>query len=159
MMTGAPWWAYAILIYLLSIGFKAIKPQIIGLPKLFILPIIITRLLAKNLFNHYNCRFDNLTIFILSLGIGGIISCLLFKSTNLKIDRANKTITLPGGYGTLILLLSIFIIRYFWGYMETTHSSPLAPHLVYFKILSSGIIAGLSIGRSATYLYKFFKSK
>ncbi|OJW72873.1 MAG: hypothetical protein BGO68_00530 [Candidatus Amoebophilus sp. 36-38] len=159
ILTGAPWWVYIILVYLLYIGFRAIKPRTIWLPKLFILPIIITGLLTRNLFTRHSFQLDNLAMYILSLGIGGIISWLIFKNTKLIFDRAKRLVTLPGGYTTLILFMSIFVIRYFWGYIEATHPTPLPTYLMYSKIASSGIIAGLSFGRSITYLHKFFRAQ
>ena len=44
---GTPWWVWIILVYLLFVGIKALKPRIVYLPKLFIIPAVLSSMQYK----------------------------------------------------------------------------------------------------------------
>jgi len=122
-LTGAPWYAYVFLIYVLYIGIKATKTQTVWLPKIFIILVIISGLFLFRLIVHYGLRPASLAIYLGATLLGSILGWLLVSDIQLKVDRDKKLITLPGTYSTLILFTSIFVVRYFWGYMDAVHSS------------------------------------
>jgi len=159
ILTGTPLKVWILLWYLTYTGIKAIKPQTIWLPKLFILPLIITALSVASLLKQPNIMqptiwYSYCAFFVL----GGLMGWLFFRNTHLIIDRSTKSIILPGGYITLFLLISIFVLNYFWGYMHAVHPAFFTLPVNCFKMASSGLLAGLSMGRVATYTYKFFKN-
>ena len=39
---GTPWWAWSVLLYLLFIGTKALQTRVVYLPKLFIIPVVLS---------------------------------------------------------------------------------------------------------------------
>ncbi|MHB9148052.1 MAG: hypothetical protein ACYC2U_06660 [Candidatus Amoebophilus sp.] len=158
ILTGTPLKVWILLWYFVYTGIKAIKPQTIWLPKLFILPLIITGLSVAGLLKQPNTMQSTMWYsYLASFVLGGLMSWLFFRNTQLIIDRATKSVTLPGGYITLFLLLGIFILNYFWDYMHAIYPTFFTLPVNCFKIASSGLLAGLSMGRAATYTYKFFK--
>ena len=161
ILIGAPLKAWLFLFYLIHIGIKAIKPQSMRLPQLLILPLVVIGFSIADLLTPSNhIQPDEMwNIYLISGIVGAIIGWLIYRNIQLIVDRAQWLVTLPGGYITLILLLSIFLLNYFWGYMEAAHPNFFTLEVMHLKIASSGMLSGLSIGRLATYLYKFFKSK
>ena len=156
IFAGTPIWIYIILIYLLYVGVEAIKPHTIWLPKLFIIPTFITISLIK-----YVCTRPYIEIkqYGLSFVISIILSWFIFRRTKLICSKSTNSITLPGSYITLMVLISICLLHYFWKYMEAVHATTLPAYLQDLKIISSGVISGLMIGRSIAYLYKFMHTK
>ena len=47
IILGAPYWTWVILVYLIFIGIKAMQKRVVYLPKLFIVPIVLTALKYK----------------------------------------------------------------------------------------------------------------
>ncbi|NGX37998.1 MAG: hypothetical protein K1000chlam2_01167, partial [Chlamydiae bacterium] len=40
-LTGTPWWVYLLFVYFLYVGIKSLKPRVISLKKILILPLIL----------------------------------------------------------------------------------------------------------------------
>lgn len=159
ILTGAPWWAYGIFIYLFSIGLRNLEPQPIWIPKLFIMLLIITDLLIRKIFTDYKIQHRNLCIYLILLLIGSMISWLIFRNTKLFFDPINNLIILSGGYRILSSLIFIFIIRCFGIYRQVTYTKHIFTYVIQLKVLSSCIISGTSLETSGTYAHKFFKAK
>lgn len=158
LVTGAPWWVSALLVYLLYRGFKATKPQTIWLPRLFILPIILTSLFLINLLQGSNPSFEVLATYFVSFLVGSIISWLIFRKVPITVDKPKLLLHLPGSYITLIILISLFTFKYYCGYIEATRPTQLPTYWAYLKTIPSGFFCGLSIGQALTYLYKFLQA-
>lgn len=159
ILTEAPWWAYGIFIYLFSIGLRNLKPQTIWITTLFIMLLIITDLLIQNIFTDYKIQHHNLCIYLILLLIGSMISWLIFRNTKLSFDPTNNLIILSDGYRILSSLIFIFIIRYLWRCRQVTYTKHISTYVIQLKVPSSYILAEISLERSGTYAYKFFKAK
>ncbi len=157
-ITGAPWWVSALLAYLLYIGFKATKPQTIWLPRLFILPILLTSLFLINLLQGPTIQLDVLAAYFVSFIVGSMISWFIVRRVQLTFDKPKLLLTLPGSYITLIILISLFSFKYYCGYIEATQPTQLPTYWVYLKTIPSGFFSGLSMGQALTYLYRFLQA-
>ena len=123
LLTGVPWWVSALLVYLLYIGFKATRPRTIWLPRLFILPTILTSLLLTGLLQKSNVQV--LAAYFVSFMVGSVISWLIFRKIQLTFDKPKLIVHLPGSYIRLILLISPFTFKYYCGYTEATRPTHL----------------------------------
>src|SRR5690606_28048574 len=94
-ITGAPWWASALLAYLLYIGWKATKPQTIWLPRLFIVPIILTGLFLMNLWRSHVAG-EVIVASLAGLIVGSIISWLISSRVQFTFDKPQLCLHLPG---------------------------------------------------------------
>lgn len=82
VIIGTPFWVWGVLIYILFVGLKAARTQVISLPKLFIIPVILVGtkyqlFLSGNSFN--------IIIYLLFIIIGFYIGILIGYKTPLSL--------------------------------------------------------------------------
>ncbi len=159
-LTGAPWWVYIILAYVSWIGFQATKPHTIWLPKIFLAPVIFVCLSLVNILHSYGAHFIVLTLYGAALLVGSGLSWLLISLTGAVFDKDQILITLPGSYANLILFLSNFAIKFYWTYIEALYPNLTQVNFTWMilKIMSTGVVTGLTLGKNLAYLYKYFKA-
>lgn len=157
-LKGTPWWVYVLFFYLLFIGIKALKPAVVSLKKMFILPIIF---IAWSLYNLITELYDplHLGFWIVSLAAGTLLGWLMIRSFPMKADKKKNLITTQGGPSTLILILLIFSTKYFFGYYTATHPEAMENlSFVFFRLAASGLITGMFVGKALCIGYKYKKS-
>lgn len=147
MLKGTPWWVYVLFIYLLGVGIEALKTHTVPIYRLFIFPVIFFVWGFYSLMQKCGNSFDFfIWIFSLCAGIG--IGWLLFRHLILKIDRQNSLVTFAGSYSLLILIVTIFCVKYFFGFMHATSLFSYAADVIQkAEIIVSGVITGIFIGR------------
>jgi hypothetical protein len=148
LIKGTPFYVWIILIYLLFVGIKSLNTRIVYLPKLFIIPLILLAIKYKTFFSHDAIEFFLVTI----LGaIGGFLVC---RGNKIKIIKHSQSIEVPGNYSTLIILISFFLVKYYFGYLKAIeHDLAFKYSLVENTI--SGLFSGYFIGRAIRYTYKY----
>ena len=155
-LTGAPIWVYFLLFYLVSKGIKALKSHTVPYKKLFYLPILFA------CFSFYSLSTTvyslNLALFFYGIFLifGMILGYLLVKRMTIQIDQEKNLFKLPGTPLTLILILSMFLLKYLSNYLIAVNPLIKTQALFngfYFGI--SGLGTGLLLGR----LIRYFKLK
>ena len=156
ILEETPLWVYLTFIYLLYTGIKASQRRTLSLPKLFILPTLLLVWSFYSLYDRWQGHWTDVCYWIISLVSGSLIGWWIIHKWNIQIDRERKTLTLPGTWSTLWLILIIFSVRYYFGFYYATH--PAIPHSMFLTdIIVSGVITGIFIGRSLNYLYRYEK--
>ncbi len=150
-----PWWVFALFAGLLLIGLKAVQPRVITVKKLWLLPLVFTIWNLVWLYERVQGHYSLIVFWFLGLAFGGFFGWLLIRRWKIKAVSRNW-IALPGTWSTLILILSVFIVRYFFVFNYETHPEA-AHHLFLSDALISGIITGIFIGRAAGLLLKYKK--
>lgn len=152
-------WVYILFFYLLFIGIKSLKTRVVSLTRLFFLPIIFFFMSLYNLLTSFELTLGLVIIYIVSLTLGSWFGWLFAQNKVLAFDKKHHLIKLQGSATTLILILLIFSIKYYFGYALAV--DPTKVHNVTFSslmILSSGMVTGIFIGRSFLYLHKRSKA-
>lgn len=150
-----PWWVYTILIYCFIVGLKSAKGGTVTIWKLLLLPVIFVYLSVHSLTTNFQLNTFVISSYIIALVIGSLLGVLQGHSQKIAVDRTNKLIHVPGTWSTLIIILIIFISKYYFGY-----SLGVDPHLLentHFEVTMlavSGITAGLFLGRTGFYCLK-----
>lgn len=157
LVVSTPWWVYLLLVYLLNLGYQATKTRTVSIKKLFIIPTIFTYFSLHTLIKTTPMSLFSLSTFVSSLMSGSALGWLQISLYQIEVDRENKLLKLPGTWSTLIIILIVFILRYYFSYRLMTHPG-LETHLQFtlFILLLSGICTGLFLGRFLCYLYRFF---
>jgi len=137
--------------YLLFVGIKNIKTRVIYLPKLFIIPLILLAIKYKA-----NISDDALVSCLVIMG-GSIAGFFINTGNTLKVIKKECSVEVPGGYGTLIVLLSLFLVKYYFGYLESTDPDLFLKYSIIESVIS-GLFSGYSIGRTLTFTYKYLKA-
>ena len=157
--TGTPAWVYILFFYLLFIGIKSMKTGVVSLKKLFILPIIFFFMSLHTLLASFDLTVGSVVIYIVSLALGSWVGWLFAKNKVLAFDKKHHLIKLQGSATTLILVLLIFSIKYYFGYALAVDPTRVQDFTFRsLMIASSGIITGIFIGRAFLYLHKRSKA-
>lgn len=153
-----PIWVYVVLALLIFRGIKACQTRIVALRKLFIIPAIFMVLSLHTLLTTYILNADLISTWALGIAIGSGIGWLINHAKDIKVDGQQQLFLIPGSAMTLILVLLIFVSKYYFGYQITV--SPEETHQINFAITLiaiSGVCSGLFIGRLINYLYRLKK--
>src|SRR3989338_1808009 len=90
-LVQTPWWVYVILIYVLWIGVKALKPRVVSLKRLVIVPIVFLILSFHSL-----CQVGlhplNLISYLIALIIGAGVGFWLVSRMTLSVDSKHGLI-------------------------------------------------------------------
>lgn len=158
VVSGAPWWVYALLVYLVFIGIKSLRPRTIPIKRVILLPLVFVAwsfysLYLKLVLGHMSL----IGIWVVFLGLGVYLGAIEVRGWKITKDRHKREVTIPGNPSTLILILLIFILKFFWGYFSATHTS-ISYWIYFWDTLTSSLIAGFFIGRAAIFFKRYTKS-
>jgi hypothetical protein len=141
-----PWWVYVIFGYILSIGIKALKPQVISLKRVFLLPLIFV---ASSLFNFIkSSAILDISLWLLCGLSGFFLGLWMSRFSKIKADKKNALIAIEGSSLTLIVLLFVFSLKCFFGFlygMQPYLQQNILIHSI--ELASSGVISGALSGR------------
>ena len=151
IIEGTPLYVWVILVYLLFVGIKSLNTRIIYLPKLFIIPLVLLTIKYKTFLSS-----DAITFF-LAIILGAIWSFFIHKNDTIKIVKDSLSVELPGNHSTLIILISFFLVKYYFGYLNSTDHD-LALKYSFIENVISGLFSGYFIGRAIQYTYKYLKA-
>lgn len=159
-LKGTPWWVYILFFYLVYIGIKAMKTQVVSLKTVFILPVLFLVWGLYNLIERKELiailEISTLTITFI---IGIVIGSLLMATKEIQADKKKHLLTFPGGPLTLILILLIFATKYYFSYMYALDPTAFKDRdFVLTDLSSSGIITGVFVGRALCLLRKYKKA-
>jgi len=153
-ITGAPGWIWLVFVFLVYRGIVNLRPSIVPIHSIFILPTIFLFLSLFNLVNNFT--FYTTIIWSIFFFIGMGIGWIIFNKVKIKIDKENGLIFNPGSPFVLILALSTFILKYYFGYLAATQPELLIDsRLLYAKIAIFALIGGIAWGRTSNYMMKF----
>lgn len=150
IIKGTPLYVWAILVYLLFVGIKSMKTRVVYLPKLFVIPLILLAIKYKTLLS-----IDAL-VFCLVILVGSAISFFMHFMYKIRVIKREGSIEVPGSYGTLIILFSFFIVKYYFGYLKSADHDLFLKYALIENIIS-GLFSGYFIGRALVFTYKYLK--
>lgn len=155
IVTGAPWWVYVLFVYLLIIGIKSIKPRTVAIKKIVLIPFLFFAWSVYNLYAAAILGFPSLiAVWAVAIGLGTLLGIWEVRSWKIGVDRKKATITIPGNYSSLLLMILIFLLKFFWGTYYAIH--PSVSYGIYFSdILSTSVLSGFFVGR-ASYFFKTY---
>ena len=148
---GTPIWVWFVFAYLLFIGFKAMKSHDVLLPKLFIIPVVLTGFKYQIFLN------ANLPIFFcyfLGLGVSMFFGWKEAGREKVKPIKGKLKIKLPGNYATMVILMTFFCIQYIFGYLHAANQE-FSEGLRLIEIGVSGVFSGYLLGRAMNYASQY----
>lgn len=152
----APWWVYALLVYLVIIGIKALKTHIVSLQKLFILPLIFSVLSISSLVTDLKLSDLIIGVWILTSLMGTLTGWTFVKRLEIQVDKKQRLIEMQGTWCPLVIMLIIFASKYYFGYQLAV--KPFLSEDVTFQlgmVSISGLCVGLLLGRLLCFLKRF----
>ena len=145
---STPSWVWIVLGYLIFIGIRATKPRLVYIPKLFIIPVVLSGLKYK--------IFMDGTLFVwmgyfICLFLSSFLSFKYSSTQKIKIIKGSMYLKLPGTYWTLVVLMSFFTMKYIFGYISAIQTA-LYQELQVFEVSMSGLFSGYFLGKAINYL-------
>lgn len=155
---GAPWWVYVLLVILVKIGIQSTKPRTIPFQRLLLLPVVFVLWSIYRLYLNVSLGYPSLILWwTLSILLGAYLGVLEVRKWKIHIDKAKKTITIPGNYSTIILIVAIFILNFFWSYLYSTLTA--IPYWIHAAgTITTTIVNGFFVGRGGFFLKSYIKS-
>ena len=151
ILKSTPFYVYLLFIYLMFIGIKATKPRVVLYPiKLFIIPLVFLAFFIKQL----NRIEDLLLVFVL-ITISIFINLKLFKPPPVQIE--NNISIIPGSWQPLFIIIVIFSIKYFFGYIRAVRPD-LAQTYEIIELIISSLMISMTLSRALFY-YKICSSR
>lgn len=150
-----PWWVYVLFFYLVTVGIKALKTNVVSIKKLLILPILFSAMSVHTVVTSFQLEFTVVSAWIGSIVIGIWIGWMLVRKQTLTVDKKHLLLKLPGTWVTLIIIMIIFVSKYYFGYALSV--DPQLIHQTGFEfsmLFISGACTGLFIGRVLFYAYQ-----
>ncbi len=158
IVSGAPWWVYVLFAYLVSIGIKSTKPRTVPVKRVVLLPLLFVAWSFYNLYTRLVLGYTSLfPLWVVFLAIGAYFGIMEVRDWKISKDRHKGEITIPGNYSMLILILLIFVLKFFWGYFYATHTT-ISYWAYFWDILTSSLVTGFFVGR-AWFFFKRYQGK
>lgn len=154
-MGGAPWWVWLLFLHLVFIGVKAMKPRTVSLRKLFIIPVVLF-LLKFKIFTSGDLPL--IASYILFMIVGGWIGFSSGQKTPITIIKETQSIEMQGNYYTFFILISFFLIKYVFGYLQATDPDHSEKYLM-LEASISAVFSGYFWGRTLAYFYRYSQYK
>jgi Family of unknown function (DUF6622) len=152
---NTPWWVYLLFIYLMFVGYKASKGGVVSLTKLIILPAIFLAMSVETLVFSFKITPLSVIAWILSLLLGTVLGWFLICRQEMRVDKEKKLFDLPGTWSTGIVILLIFIVKFYFGYALS--ADPEVKINTFFEVsmlFFSGLFSGSFVGKLLNYLYR-----
>jgi len=147
ILSGTPFWVYAVFVYLIIRGVKSLQPNDIPLIRLTIIPFILISWSLYSLHSKYCLSPHIVGIWLLSLFVGILIGWFAFYR-NIKVNKKSMIVHLPGSWYPLILYMLFFALKYCIGF--TYAVAPEMNQNIFFggtDAIASGLISGIFGGR------------
>lgn len=155
-MSHVPTWVYILFFILLYLGIKRCYTRVVTIERIAIVPAVFIFLSLRSTVSLFH--FSLLGFLLLLLGgiIGSLLGHLHVRKRVVRADKQKHLIEIPGDISMLIMVMSIFAIEFFIHYAFDAHWA--IAQIDVFKnaaVILSGIVVGISTGRSITYFLKY----
>lgn len=157
ILSKTPWWVYGVFGYLIYIGIKSTKEQVISLLKLIFIAIVFFIFSIKNLSSLWD-KHDNIAyIWLCAILTGNILGWLSFCNKKIIVDKKNNLVQLPGSYSVIFIIMFVFISRYILGFLSATNKELIMQsYFVFLKVFISSLPPGVLLGRLSFVLKNYF---
>lgn len=155
-----PWWVYVLFVYLVTRGLKSRKPAEVSLPKLAVIPALLTVWSLAELARIYGMTPQATLIWVVGLVAGVAIGWLLLKGKAITADPASGVIHRPADLTLLPLILVTFAVKYAFGAIGSISPDLLQePAFRLADLGLSGLFSGIFVGKFAVYAGRYLSAR
>ena len=147
IVADTPWWVYVLFAFLVRVGLQATKARVISARKLLTIPLIFISLSFFNMYSNTELTIDHVAIWMSALCAGGLLGWLQYKALKIQAVKNTTSLYMPGTWSLLVIILTMFTIRYYIGYQNAVSPQLFAEPKTWIIFLY-GIFTGLFAGRS-----------
>lgn len=159
-MSSIPTWVYLLFLALMYIGISRCFTSTIKVKQLIILPIVLAWFSLSDLWHPLNLTYYSLWSYVIGVGVGFSIIFSLFRNRNIRADKTQNLIEIPGDWTYLLFLIVFFLVEFIISYyIAITSPQFYSSFVVTFILFILGTLTGMAFGRNGSYLYKFIHAK
>ena len=158
-MFGIPTWVVGLFLVLVYIGIKRCSTRVMPLKKMAIAPIIFILFSLNSVSDLFTINVINSILLFSGFVAGNYFGYLQVKDKRILADKEKYLIQIPGDFSLLVSLMLVFLTVFSIHYIVDAHWA--ISDLVIFKvpaIIVSGVVIGLTLGRTLAYLHQFITS-
>lgn len=151
-----PTYVYILFAVLVYIGIKRCFTRVIKVQRLFISPLFFSIFSIRGISTLFGLWLSNVSLWLVGCLIGLFLGYMQVKNRNIKADRNQQLIEVPGDLSMLFLIFAAFSSEFIIHYVVESGTTFAAT--ITFKIVSLivlGLFAGLSAGRAFHYFCKY----
>ncbi len=153
VLIHTPFWVYLILLFLISRGIKARRPATVALEKLAIIPAIFLLWDIYDLLVFRKLTLATGSLWLVGLLSGAAMGYILIKRTAVARAAAPRSIYREADYSALPFMMLAFAVKYVLGVMSAIAPDVLLrPGVSAFAIITSGLFAGVFVGKFVRYV-------
>jgi len=112
ILSGTPWWVFALLALLVGLGVQQLKPRIVRLPRIVVVPGVFLAWGLIALSTRAAAAPGIVLAWFIALMLGAALGWSTTRLDRIRVDRRRGLIYLPGGWTTLVASLSVFAAKY-----------------------------------------------
>lgn len=145
ILGGAPWWVFPLLGLLVWLGMLRLKPRVVAPARLLVTPAVflgwgVSGLIAKPL------PFSLLvTMWLVGVTLGALPGAAAAPIDAMWVDRQQNRLFVPGGWATLVIGVSEFMVRYALAVSAAIQPDWRLP-VALAEAVASGLAAGYFLG-------------
>jgi hypothetical protein len=158
ILAKTPLYVWPLLFGLIFSGLKATKTSVAPLKIFWILPSFFLTLATYTAIHRYGAAPSILSLWIGSLLLGVSMGLPLGRRLNVRFDKTNQKVEMPGSYFTLTLALTIFCSKFFIGMASSLHPEWIGTWILLTPEMLASLACGTFIGRSISLLKKYKSS-
>jgi hypothetical protein len=152
ILYGTPIWVWVLLAFLLSRGFKALNSETVPLSKLAIVPLVFAGWGIAQLLLDPLAGWSAAIAWTTALLVGIPGGVYIASRTRFIVDSIANTVMLPGSALPLLLIITIFAVKFWLGFeMATVTDASASGMFISIGAVVSGLVAGVFGGRFITY--------
>lgn len=153
IVAGTPLWVWFAFALGLFMGVNALRGKTLRLWTVFIPPAVFLALSVPSVVERLGRSPELAALWLVALVGGAAAGWFWLSPAPLSVDRARRTLRLPGSPAMLLLFVLVFSVKYAWG-VAGGMRSPLVDEqwfrLAVFGL--SGLCSGAVLCRSAKYI-------
>ncbi|WP_428240634.1 DUF6622 family protein [Gynuella sp.] len=153
ILSGAPFWAWLVLAYGLTVGIRGLQPRKISMSKNVLLTGFFLYLSVSSLI-HASRQFPSIGIvWLIAAAIGATISYCFLTPPPIAELSDRRGLMVQGSVTSLIIFPIIFMAKFTYGVMVAIAPDMLLNigfEVVFFTI--TGLSTGILVGRTTCYL-------
>lgn len=152
ILQHTPSWVWVLLAFLVFRGVQSMRGGTTKIYRLAIVPVIFTLWGLYGLITQPTMNWLACSAWLAGVLLGLASGFAMARRSAMTADRIHGTITLPGSPVPLMLMLLIFIVKFWLGFALATHATPPDSPYPILAALVSGLVAGIFVGRFSAYV-------
>jgi hypothetical protein len=151
IVQNTPRWVWGLLAFLLALGISQLRDRTVGVARASIMPVAMTALSIWGMlaaFGNSPLLAPALAAWIVCAGL--VYAAVSTMRTKASYDPASRTYALPGSVVPLVLIVGIFLVKYFVG-VELAMAPDLTRDTQYALTVAAiyGALTGMFVGRAS----------